>query len=32
MAEEQVASVQLLKNFAPLDAMKRETWLRLPRR
>jgi len=24
MAEEQVASVQLLKNFAPLDAMKRE--------
>jgi len=25
MAEEQVASVQLLRNFAPLDAMKRET-------
>src|SRR6267378_1610445 len=24
MAEEQVASVQLLRNFAPLDAMKRE--------
>jgi len=23
-AEEQVASVQLLRNFAPLDAMKRE--------
>src|SRR6201998_943239 len=24
MAEDQVASVQLLRNFAPLDAMKRE--------